>query len=129
MSRQLKFRAWDKISKRMIVDKQDFVPLIVTSKGVLKLNPRIKEDNYFFVEEDRFNLMQFTGLTDKKGNEIFEGDIVQHNCWNYPFEVIYNVDRARFSCKMKEDIHQQISGENLEIVGNIYENWDLLPHD
>ena len=64
---------------------------------------------------------QFTGLTDKNGNEIYEGDLVQHDAWNYPFEVIFNDEKARFVCKLQTGLTQYIDYERLVVVGNIHE--------
>jgi uncharacterized phage protein (TIGR01671 family) len=64
---------------------------------------------------------QFTGLVDKNGNEIYEGDLVQHDAWNYPFEVIFNDEKARFVCKLQTGLTQYIDCERLVVVGNIHE--------
>ena len=68
--------------------------------------------------------MQYTGLIDKNGKKIYEGDIVKGG-WNYIWEVIYDEDFLQF--RFKNDRELDYYGLNkLEIIWNIYENPDLL---
>ena len=123
-----KFRVWDKDDKRMIewidldllkdVGQDDLT--IFEPEGPVKgaiLNPV---------------LMQSTGLKDKNGVEIYEGDIVQHSkkpnpCFSYPFEVVqartgeWRLDN--FRCGTVLAFSNQ---DELEVLGNIYENPELL---
>lgn len=81
------------------------------------------------IEIDRDTVGQFTGMLDKFGNEIFEGDIVKCLSLEYGYvnkEVYYAEDRARFvlgSLGSDYDFEEYI---NVEVIGNIYDNKELL---
>lgn len=79
-------------------------------------------------------LMQYTGLKDKNGKEIYEGDIVKCG-WFYGDDFGNEVGEMEFSNQVVEfTVGQQGSGfdlnvfgmENAEIIGNMYENPELL---
>lgn len=82
-----------------------------------------------FTDED-WTVVEFTGLKDKHGKDIFEGDIIESGVNR--FEIIYNKNRFEAdtfyrgvqddpSCIFSEDAH-----ERYEIIGNIHENKNLL---
>ena len=122
--KEIKFRGWDKQDKRMIVHEQDFIPLKVTNLGVLRLNPCIKDNNWEFVEVDRFELMQYIGMKDINDVEIYEGDILKAKT-NIGY-VKYNEKECSFEvCTLDWDI-KFIEYSCWEVIGNIHENSELL---
>lgn len=119
-----KFRAWDKLGKIMLP-----VGDIDTSYKLVYL----EEDNGYRCERDfdEIELMQFTGLKDKNGKEIFEGDIVKYKLEEKAFTDIASYNKF-FACfGLKDDtgdwfcsfdwLLENIKQDDIEVVGNIYE--------
>lgn len=81
-------------------------------------------------------LMQSTGLKDKNGSEIFEGDIVKYKagCNTFTEEVAYDKNFAGFGVRDANaniiftfgELAEDIDLHSLEVIGNIYENPELL---
>jgi len=109
MTREIKFRVWDKATNEM-----------------------------YYQDIGGDCLMQYTGLKDKNGKEIYEGDIIDllHPCWSNIAEVKYFENEACFGIESLEKINKgsrksflhifQEPYLKLEVLGNIYENKDLL---
>ncbi|HFD0860975.1 hypothetical protein CUS28_13455 [Enterococcus faecium] len=124
-----KFRAWDKRKNVM----RDVAVLHFTKNGKTNfieywINPtELKSYHVRNIE-----LMQSTGLKDKNGVEIFEGDLVEHDDnlngdWETfeACEVVYDKDYAQFCFKW--DAGNFLTDyRNLNVIGNIYENSELL---
>jgi len=101
-------------------------------------NPNLNVNNLRGWSIDEKYLMQFTGLKDKNGKEIFEGDIVRYILGKNTFtEVItYNKDLAGFgflSISIDDDyvftlgeLIENLDLSSIEVIGNIYENPELL---
>ena len=125
MNREIKFRAWDKTYKRMNykvqVGNTDYTDQNYTCNSIWVDYGDRKSVGWMNADDKCIDLMQFTGLKDKNGKEIYEGDLVQHDAWNYPFEVIFNDEKARFVCKLQTGLTQYIDYERLVVVGNIHE--------
>ena len=92
-----------------------------------------------WLDNRRHILMQYTGLKDKKGKEIYEGDLVASdmdigNDTNAKFEIIWSSQNACFSFRSKYDESETIfknyifkgNWKTFEVIGNIYENKELL---
>ena len=100
---------------------------VVTLNGV----QFIKNDN--FNEVDPETVGQFTGLTDKNGRKIFEGDIAKGNseyfAYSHPHGIIV-YDSGEFLIafdKALEDVENLGAWANdIEVIGNIYDNPELL---
>ena len=123
MGREIKFRVWSHDS-----DMMHHFDLV----HYMQLNERAQDDMVPTLYIWKAPLMQFTGLKDSKGVDIYEGDILKAhhpNEQNYfkgtPVWVNelsrYNLETDKFSIAMYEF-------EDFEIIGNIYENPNLVSH-
>lgn len=121
-----KFRAWDSVKKKMFKDT-----FAVTESGqvvVVEQDFVTSSPDYIFV--DHLVIMQSTCLFDKNGKEIFEGDIVL--VLDSPYTVFYDTEKVSYRLKPHDDrwnvdyMSNFSHGGNFEIIGNIYENKELL---
>lgn len=117
-----KFRAWDKIDKELyLVDEINF------NRGEFE---SIGDGITFLRGADEVELMQSTGLRDKNGKEIFEGDILFGHAGEDFWEVVeFDTEEGKWIRRdiwynSKLDLSE--NNEFMEIIGNIYENPELL---
>ena len=124
--KEIKFRAWDLKNKWM-----DECFFVCSVSGVAHDTPSETYDTPNTEVEENLNLvvMQYTGLKDSKGVEIYEGDILHHKLQGNR-KVIYpmSVGFAGFGLESADGKKNtlQDSERLYEIIGNIYENPELL---
>jgi len=122
--KEIKFRAWDRTEKKIYKD----VVGIRFYPGCIDVTIR---DEGGFAEMQDVNLIALTGLKDKNAKEICDGDIiktqrgniglVRHSlsvCWHLKYR--HQTDNSEKIIQLWEILH------DMEIIGNIYENPELL---
>lgn len=122
--RKIKFRAWDKENKKM------FIPEGISNSGWVSTS--FSNDDWW--NPETFELMQYTGLKDKNGKEIYEGDIVRCGTSKEAEDAEIVFKEQSFLCKYlpeapseDEQIYDHMEDyEYYEIIGNIYENPDMI---
>ena len=125
MSREIKFKVWDKENKRWVTS--------LNEKSTTKIN----YDSRFLVKWNQYELLQYTGLKDKNATEIYEGDIVVNDGYlDWPREVKYH-QYCFWFMQINGEAKYPINFEGIQesnidykmrwkIIGNIYENPELL---
>lgn len=138
--REIKFRAWDK-KKRCMSDP--FKISDVESDGDMgdyggiynaKIDSNFEITAYELDDAEKYDLMQFTGLKDKNGVEIYEGDLVKDEKTGYVMQVawyektasfIYRKPSFRFNAYVDRPIYRTYP-RPVAVIGNIHQNPELL---
>lgn len=128
----MKFRVWhNELSRMMSIKNVWFQDNCLEE---LELNDEIMND-YITAYPDEVELMQLTGLLDKEGQEVFEGDIlgVETDEGTVNVNVFWDSEHALFMFESKKYNEKEALGELVgdyacpfKVIGNIYENPKLL---
>ena len=134
MKTNIKFRVWCNITKHFTD-----IPFYSCGGGQLLWHQTGNEITISNIDEGDYEVQRFTGLKDKNGKDIYEGDFITFSC-NYTIdssdvdviqwrnqEVFYNEEYAGFYFGRKREfkILDEIMPDTIEVVGNIFENPDL----
>lgn len=118
--RKIKFRAWDKEQKIMFSAEEmgeDELTLAVDGRGFVNVSnmPGIPSG----YAGDKMIPLQYTGYIDKNGKEIYEGDIIRYSYRSNLTVIEWREKEAQWSMG-------GYHSESVEVIGNIYENPELL---
>jgi uncharacterized phage protein (TIGR01671 family) len=142
--RAIEFRAWDKSNKRFV---NEFKNVYICDEGrIYTLTHGIDEE---FLDTQDYEIMQFTGLLDKNGTKIYEGDVVEWKSKHYWHSKVCEQYEIRFgnihlwsnesyagtvgfycvrnNMDTQYGIHHLIHNDiEVEVIGNIHQNKELI---
>lgn len=138
--REIKFRIWDIKNKELLQWDDIWYSVAKVPDELVGGVPWIPFISLAFKAEDKYVVQQFTGLKDKNGKEIYDGDILKAKNDEWPWkedcgwvcyydsDAQYRIawDLAGLSC---EDNGSFAECYDIEVVGNIYEHTELLTNE
>jgi len=120
--REIKFRAWDKIAKRWrYVSGLSWYKPITSLKGRSGVIVEMDDGCDQFIPIEDVELVQFTGLHDKNGKPIYEGDLLSFN-GQKPSGAVFFKEGSYWT---SESVLGR-AASMAEVIGNVYENSDLV---
>ena len=129
MNREIKFRAWDNENKYMITSKQGIFTALRNSMNItVQDNGYYNNGDLLKPNKEKYTLMQYTGLKDKNGVEIYEGDKVMFDYeWTEPDEIgiiTWNKDTASFQIKGHIPSSSMKHLDRMKVIGNVWDKND-----
>ena len=115
--RKIKFRAWDKVTPKMCKVRE---LLLSSERAFISWYKDQTNQGSYTIPLDDIILLQYTGLKDKNGKEIYEGDIVRAR--------YVGLDQTYKNVAITIDPRNPTRGywEDCEVIGNVWENPELL---
>ena len=126
--REIKFRIFDKQEEEFL-NEEDYA---INFVGTI-FKACLDEEVFEVLDADMYIVTQCTGLKDRNGNEIYEGDIVKHLANDKILEIVFREDDVEFSAKEHTkylpkyyNFRKDMANNRLQVIGNIYNNPELL---
>jgi len=121
MEDRFKFRVWDKINKKMWYE--------ITDAFLMQFSSTLNDALIKIYNHDKLDLMQCTGFKDKNGTLIYEGDILYREGTAFDTSMtnyVFVNDITKSFQTGDHTLFNSLKANDREIIGNIYENPDLL---